>query len=254
MEETNCANYTTESCGAVRREGARSGSYNCEMEKRPLLLGHRGARATRGVVENTLASFDMCMAHGCDGFEFDVRRSGDGAAVICHDPVWRASGAGRPGLEVAGATTAELEGIPQLGEVVERFAGSAYLDIELKVAGLEDTVVEVIRTHAPERGFVVSSFKPGALMRVRHVDAAIRLGLICDTRAQLAIWETLPVAVVIPHHKLVTRELVLALHGAGKQVLVWTVNEAAKMLEFANWGVDGLISDETELLVRTLGQ
>ena len=223
------------------------------MGKRPLLLGHRGARATRRVPENTIGSFDLCMAHGCDGFEFDVRRSGDGAAVICHDPVWRANERGQPGVEVAGATVAEMAGIAQLGEVISRFARGAYLDIELKIAGLEVAVVEAIRKHPPERGFVVSSFKPGALMRVRHVDANIPLGLICDTRAQLAIWDTLPVSVVIPHFKLVTRELVMALHAAGKQVLVWTVNDSAKMRELTEWGVDGVISDETELLVKTVG-
>jgi glycerophosphoryl diester phosphodiesterase len=153
-------------------------------------------------------------------------------------------------LEVAGANVSELEGIAQLGEVIDRFARGAYLDIELKITGLENDVVEAIKKYRPER-FVVSSFKPGALMRVRHVAPEIPLGLICDTRAQLAIWETLPVSAVIPHYKLVTRELVLALHAAQKHVLVWTVNDEAKMRELAEWGVDGLISDETDLLAKT---
>jgi glycerophosphoryl diester phosphodiesterase len=218
--------------------------------KRPLLLGHRGARAARSVAENTIRSFELAMAHGCDGFEFDVRRSGDGRAVICHDPVWRGS-AGKPGVEIAGATLGELTGIAQLGEVVERFAGEAYLDIELKVAGLD--VERAIGTHRLERGFVVSSFLPEALVEVRRAAAEIPLGLICDTRAQLAMWEKLPVAVVIPQFKLVSRELVETLHAAQKQVMVWTVNEEGGMRELAEWGVDGIISDETELLVRTFG-
>ncbi|MBZ5549684.1 MAG: glycerophosphodiester phosphodiesterase [Acidobacteriia bacterium] len=60
----------------------------------PLLLGHRGARASRNIPENTLASFELCLQHGCDGFEFDVRRSADGAAVICHDAKYN-------GMEIA---------------------------------------------------------------------------------------------------------------------------------------------------------
>ncbi len=51
---------------------------------RPLLLGHRGAR--RAAPENTLEAFDLALAHGCDGFEFDVRMTRDGRCVICHDP------------------------------------------------------------------------------------------------------------------------------------------------------------------------
>src|ERR1039458_2799906 len=52
---------------------------------RPLLLGHRGARALKSIPENTLASFDQALADGCDGFEFDVRLTEDEEAVVCHD-------------------------------------------------------------------------------------------------------------------------------------------------------------------------
>jgi glycerophosphoryl diester phosphodiesterase len=34
--------------------------------------------------------------------------------------------------------------------------------------------------------------------------------------------------------------------------MVWAVNRAEQMREFAAWGVDAVISDETELLVRSL--
>ena len=54
---------------------------------RPLLLGHRGARASRFIPENTLESFELCLDHGCDGFEFDVRHFGS-AGVICHDKIF----------------------------------------------------------------------------------------------------------------------------------------------------------------------
>ncbi len=49
-----------------------------------LLLGHRGAR--KYAPENTFAAFDLALTHGADGFEFDVRRTRDGANVIGHDP------------------------------------------------------------------------------------------------------------------------------------------------------------------------
>ena len=57
---------------------------------RLLRLGHRGARALTSIPENTLASFDRALADGCDGFEFDVRLTADGEAVVCHDPsLWK---------------------------------------------------------------------------------------------------------------------------------------------------------------------
>jgi len=41
-------------------------------------------------------------------------------------------------------------------------------------------------------------------------------------------------------------------HDAGKVLFAWTVNDKASMLRLADWEVDGIISDNTELLVRTL--
>ena len=221
------------------------------MRKQLLLLGHRGARAERQIPENSMASFELCMAHGCDGFEFDVRQSSEGRAVICHDPVWRATGKGRPGVEVAGASLAELDGIAQLDGVLAKFAGSAYLDIELKVSGVEEAVADAVRKFRPQK-YVVSSFLPEVLKAVHGMAEEIPLGLICETHEQMAEWKRLPVAAVIPQWKLARQELVEELHGAKKEILVWTVNEETKMRELADWGVDGVISDETDRLVKTL--
>jgi glycerophosphoryl diester phosphodiesterase len=52
---------------------------------------------------------------------------------------------------------------------------------------------------------------------------------------------------------LLTQKLVDELHAAGKTVITWTVNDPSKMLQAAAMGVDGIISDDTKLLVETLG-
>ena len=44
------------------------------------------------------------------------------------------------------------------------------------------------------------------------------------------------------------------LHAAGKKVFVWTVNEPKDMVRLAGAGADGIISDDTELLGKTLGR
>lgn len=211
----------------------------------PLRLGHRGARAVRSIPENTIASFDRCLADGCDGFEFDVRLAADGTAVVCHD-----ARLGR--VEIAQTRAQDLAGLASLEEVLARYVGRAFLDIELKVSGLEKMVTGLLREHRPQRGFVVSSFLPEVLEAVRAGDAAIPLGLICETRAELARWNQLPVEYVMPQEKLAREELVGELRAAGKRVVVWTVNGAAEMRRFAQAGVDGIISDDTALLCGTL--
>ena len=209
----------------------------------PLLLGHRGARATRSVSENTIASFDLALEHGCDGFEFDVRLTRDSHSVICHD-------AEVCGINIASANHSELN-LPLLEDVIARYARRAFLDIELKVIGLEGAVLAALRRHAPSR-FVVSSFLPQVLSDLRSMDANLPLGFICDRTDHLRRWPELPVQYVIPRQDLVHRNLIREIHDGGKNVFVWTVNERDAIRRFADWGVDAIISDDTELLVRTL--
>jgi glycerophosphoryl diester phosphodiesterase len=214
------------------------------MSNRPLLLGHRGTRAVQSIPENTLASFDRALADGCDGFEFDVRLTVDLEAVISHD-----AKIGRDKIERA--TAKEVSQLPRLRDVLQRYRDS-FLDIELKVKGLERSIVDLFLRLKPRKGCVVSSFLPGALKSLHAEDATVPLGLICETKTQLRLWNELPIHYVIPHHELVDAELIRKVKGAGKKVMVWTVNDAIAMQQFAEWGVDGIISDDTKLLVQTL--
>jgi glycerophosphoryl diester phosphodiesterase len=211
---------------------------------RPLLLGHRGAR--RDAPENTLEAFDCALAHGCDGFEFDVRLTRDRRCVICHDASLR-------GYDIA-ATSFDSLSAPCLDDVLDRFAGRAFLDIELKVGGGEPEVLELLRRFPPRRGYFLSSFQPPVIEAFYRAGKSLPLGLICDTRRQLAGWTSLPVAALFLERRLASAAVLDALHEAGKQVFVWTVNREREMRQFAALGVEGLISDDTELLAKTLAR
>lgn len=210
---------------------------------KPLFLGHRGARALRQIPENTLASFELCLQHGCDGFEFDVRLSADGQAVICHD-------ATTGGMEIEKTASRSLA-LPTLEDVLRQFTHRAFLDIELKVAGLEPRLLAEMREFPPQKGYVVSSFLPDVLTAIHDLDPAVPLGFLCDSKDQLRCWRETPAEWVIPQFQLANRELVELVHAAGRRIMVWTVNRAERMREFAGSGVDAIISDETELLVRS---
>jgi glycerophosphoryl diester phosphodiesterase len=210
----------------------------------PLLLGHRGARGEKSVPENTPASFDLALASGCDGFEFDVRLTADGQGVICHD-------AKAAGLEIARRPAQEL-GLPLLQKILTRYQGTAFLDIELKTTGLEAITADLLRRFAPARGFVVSSFLPQVLETIHEIDAAIPLGVICETQSQLDHWPQLPVEYVIPHHKLLQGKFISEMKASGKRILVWTVNSATDMKRLSKSGVDGIISDNPKQLARIL--
>src|SRR5258708_783372 len=98
--------------------------------QRPLLLGHRGARASVSVSENTLASFDLCLEHGCDGFEFDVRRTLDGVPVVCHDASFR--GVSLAGVNARNLAEWQSQGfLPTLEKVLGRYGSLCFLDIDV---------------------------------------------------------------------------------------------------------------------------
>ncbi len=215
------------------------------MKTRPLLLGHRGARLDKTVHENTLPAFDFALARGCDGFEFDLRLTADGHAVIYHDEAVRPQG-----WKIAERSAKELK-LPTLDEVLSRYNDRAFLDIELKVPGLERTIAALLKQRPPSRGFVVSSFLPEILQTLWNLDASLPLGLICETREQLSRWKELPVEYVIPYRGLVDQQLISTLKAANKKILVWTVNLPAEMKRYARWGVDGIVSDYPEKLAST---
>ncbi len=213
------------------------------MATHPLLLGHRGVRGEKSVPENSLASFDLALAQGCDGFEFDVRLSADGQAVICHDATCN-------NHEIAACPAGKLA-LPSLHEVLARYQGKAFLDIELKVPGLEETTLDLLRELRPTRGFVVSSFLPEVLQAIHQLDGNLPLGIIYETDAQLMRWRELPVEYVIPHHRLLRRDLTAEIKNAGRKVFVWTVNAPDDMKRFSQWRVDGIISDNPKLLLSS---
>lgn len=213
---------------------------------RPLLLGHRGARALRHIPENTLESFELCLQHGSDGFEFDVRRSADGQAVICHDAVTR-------GMTIAKASAAAL-GLPSLDEVLSSFGRRAFLDIELKVAGLEQQTIRLLREYSSSNEYVVSSFNPAVLTALHGFDSTIPLGFICDRDDDLDQWRELPVAWVIPRIQLANAVLVKRVQASGKKIMVWTVNGPVQLRRLAALGVDAIVSDDTELAARILAK
>jgi glycerophosphoryl diester phosphodiesterase len=141
-----------------------------------------------------------------------------------------------------------LPDLPTLDQLLARYHDRAFLDIELKVPGLEAMVLDHLRTMPPQLGYVVSSFLPVVLGEVRRLNPEIPLGLVVETEAQLSRWQTVATEFLIPHYTLLNVDLLRTLHQAGKKVFVWTVNGRERLLQYRALGVDGIISDDTELL------
>jgi glycerophosphoryl diester phosphodiesterase len=209
-----------------------------------LLLGHRGSRCSPLVPENSFAAFDLALQHGCDGFEFDIRLTRDGVAVVCHDPAFNR-------LAISRSNASSLADLPTLEAVLKRYGRRGFLDIESKVSGAETQLRRLLSRHPPKRGFVVSSFLPRVLLEMHRLDAKVPLALICGNPRQLQRWQDLPIKAVIAYQSIVTCRLLKDVHQAGKSLYVWTVNRKSAMVRLADMGVDGIISDRTDVLAHT---
>jgi glycerophosphoryl diester phosphodiesterase len=118
---------------------------------------------------------------------------------------------------------------------------------------MELAVLHTMRKHPPRHGYLISSFLPGVLRKLHALDSSLVLGALADTPWQLRRWRTLPVRYVVPHYRLLSARLIERLHATGRSVVTWTVNDRRHMLRAVELGVDGIISDDTKLLVKTLG-
>lgn len=219
------------------------------MPSHLLLLGHRGAR--RYAPENTIAAFDLALRHGADGFEFDVRCTRDRKTILCHDPKLNRLALRRHTLmQLQESCHSAEETPPCLEEVLDRYR-DRFLNIEVKVRGMEPVIARSVRRVRP-RHYFISSFLPSVVRRLHALDSSLVLGALAQTRWQLRRWRILPVSYVVPHYRLLTPRLVEKLHAADKKVVTWTVNDPRQMLRAAELGVDAIISDDTRLLVEVL--
>ncbi|HEU5400195.1 MAG TPA: glycerophosphodiester phosphodiesterase [Terriglobales bacterium] len=228
---------------------------SAESQSRPLLLGHRGSRLKK-FPENSLTAFRHALQSGLDGFEFDLRRTADGHVICVHDAAIGEYAVTQCDYRqlcnqymktVQGAAAA----IPSLQDVLSEFSSSAFLDIEIKVAGLEKLVWKLLKEHKAHR-FVVSSFLAEVVLDLAETDPQIPLGFIFDDVIGLRTYPNLPVSYLMPRYDLLSRDLVEAFHRDGYKVFTWTVNRPRDMTRLVEWGVDGLISDNPVLLSETL--
>lgn len=250
--------------------------------KRFDVQGHRG---DRGNVPpgNTLESLRSALAIRVDTLEADMQITADQQVVLGHDDdlretgcVWAGSGSETSSLisQMSAVQVAswdchpEIDGVqppPTLNDALALDAEVA-LNLELKRPTTQDAdvYVQAILAYQASCGgclrgrLTLQSFEWSALEHARVVygeqlefraavlDKQGELEAIVAARAYAQIWS--------PKHDLVTAELVAEVQALGFVVIPWTVNDEARMRELIDMGVDGIITDYPDVLLRVLGR
>lgn len=240
---------------------------------RPVIFAHRGASAH--APENTLAAFLLALEQGADGIELDAQLTRDGEVVVFHDPsLQRITGAVGQVCEWDWAELRRLdagshfdiayrgEPIPSLDEIFATVGQRTIINVELKnyaspTDALPEKTAALVERHRLAGRVIFSSFNPLALLRARRMLPQTPVGLLAlpglpGAWARGWIGRLLRYNALHPALPDVTPAMIVAQHRRGCRVNVYTVNQAAEMRRLAQWGADGLITDDPLLARRVL--
>jgi glycerophosphoryl diester phosphodiesterase len=161
--------------------------------------------------------------------------------------------------------------IPTLDELLTAFP-DVWLNIELKptvamTGRLEAAVAELLRAHGRTDDVIVASFNDQSVELFKALAPDVHTAV--PTAQVAAFWASsqgaLPgspnpqhVAFQVPESfeglTVVTPDFVSDAHANNLAVHVWTVNDAADMHRFLDYGADGIMTDRPTLLERVLAE
>jgi glycerophosphoryl diester phosphodiesterase len=221
-------------------------------------VGHKGADHV--APGNTVESFEAALEHGVDTIEFDILRTRAGRLVLAHD--WE---------DADGRDCLTME------EGLDHFAGEAYRDVELivdlKQPGFEREVAGGLRERGLAERSLVSSHYLESLEAIGRLAPGLQRGwsvpqvrrdytktVLAPVAYLVALWwrfrlPSRAAAVIrsgaaealMSHWLLVSGRLAEAVHDAGGQLYVWTVDEAERIASLEALGADGVITNDPRL-------
>jgi glycerophosphoryl diester phosphodiesterase len=255
--------------------------------RRPLAIAHQGGGGLWP--ENTLLAFERSVELGVDALEMDLRGTADGHIVVHHDPSvdrttdgtglvasltlekLRALDAGYQFTEDGGAShpyRGRGLAIPTILEVMELFPESR-LNVEMKEfsPALAGTLCSLLRENGFAPRVLVASIEHEPMAAFRRAcpevatSATMREGLLFYQLHRLrlgSLYRSPATAFQFPERfgdiHVIRPEILAAARSYNVQVHVWTVNEPQDMERMLALGVDGILTDYPDRLLRLMGR
>jgi glycerophosphoryl diester phosphodiesterase len=227
-------------------------------------FAHRGFCAR--YPENTILAFQKALEVRCDGIELDVHLAADGEVIIIHDEELDRTTSGRGFVkDMAYGEMRKLDAgggqhVPTLDEyfdLVEKLP--IVTNIELKNSifwyeGMEEKIIGKIRGRGLGDRIIFSSFNHYSILKCKKLAPEIRCGFLT--------WEWIidagaytgknSVECYHPEFNSLTEEAVAEIHGRGIDINAYTVNRKKDMERLLSLGVEGIITNDPELLYSVL--
>jgi glycerophosphoryl diester phosphodiesterase len=228
------------------------------------VIAHRGASSY--APENTFPAFDLAIEMGADALETDVRASKDGILVLLHDALLDRTMSGHgpvsesiwPALQTLDAggwfdqRFADAR-LPSLAEFLARYAGHAYLVLEIKAPQIEAQVIEALN-RIPDDQVAVTSFAFESVEICKCLRPSLKAGWLTRQFGAGQIERVLAIGAeqICPPAGLVSPELVAIAHARGLEVRAWGVSDEASMARVVESGADGMTVNFPDKLVAYL--
>jgi glycerophosphoryl diester phosphodiesterase len=241
-----------------------------------LVFAHRGGARHRELegLENTATAFAHAVRLGYRYLETDVHLTRDGVLVAFHDRLLDrvTDGAGSidqlDATQVAALSVGGRERVPTLTSLLTDFPRARF-NIDLKTDAAVAPLAELVRGPWADR-VLVGSFSGRRLRRFRRLAGpsvatsaspgeVVAYVVLPGRAAKLAtrvVARVLgggpPDALQVPRRAgrvvVASPRLVDRAHRAGLPVHVWTVDDPEEMRQLLDRGVDGLMTDRTDIL------
>jgi glycerophosphoryl diester phosphodiesterase len=239
-----------------------------------LAFAHRGGAYHPEIegLENSLVAFKHAVDLGYRYLETDVHATRDGELFAFHDTALdrvtehRGAVADLTSADVSRALIGGREQIPTMESLLEEFPEVRF-NIDIKSDAAVVPLAELVRSTGAQDRICVGSFSRRRITEFRRlvgrrvatsaspVEAAAFRLLPAARLVDLAVRRG-AAALQLPHRRkglvVVTRGLIRRAHALGLHVHVWTIDEPDQMHELLDLGVDGLMTDRTDLLREVL--
>ena len=237
-------------------------------------MAHRGGAPDPALLdlENTMKAFQSAVSLGYRYLETDVHSTRDGQLLAFHDRAFdrvtdrSGSVSDATHAEVAAILVGGTEPIPRLEDLLEAFPDARF-NVDLKSPAAVEPMVDLVeRTRAHHR-LCVGSFEERAIRRFRarlaarsSIPVATSTGILAPTVLKLIpggrhlqrLLRDDGAVFQVPHRRygrtVVDERFVHRAHALGRHVHVWVINDRAEMGHLLDLGVDGIITDQTDVL------
>lgn len=261
--------------------------FNIRKNDGVLVIAHRGGPGLNP--ENTLVAFKKAEELGTDVIELDIHTSKDGEIVIMHDDTIdrTTNGTGK----VRDYTLAELKGfdagynwtadgsktfpfrgkglqIPTLTEVVTEIKNTGIIiEIKQEEPSLIKPLSELIKKNVLENKVIVASFSNKALTEFRSAmpkvatstnkSEAVRFYFL-NKFFLAGFYSPNAVALQVPEYylgkKIISERFAKTAKKQNLEVHTWTINEVEDMKRMISLGVEGIVTDYPDRLLKLLGR